>query len=563
MKSSNKFWSKIKLEHIIFALILILGLVVRFYNIQGRELWESDEAAYGNSARGVILITKWLAENFQEIISGDESLSSVVKYMHQRGAFWSPGVKPGWVIQLATLYLLFGVHDFLGIFLSASWGTLIVIWVYLIAIRIGDNPSVGVASALFAAISGGMLVYSRSALSLTPVTFLSLFTIWLYLDPNREYAKRVFLCGTILGYAFTVHQSIFLVVGIFGIIEIISSISKRISINQLLLRLSIFGIGVSIIPVIAELISRIAIIAAGPGETTPSFFQQQFIKVSMVSDMWYPTIREWFVFPRVWWDLDGPLFVIGLVVGIIYSFGSYKKWKNWNIELLVLLMTLVPVLYWSINSGAEASTKGIQVSYPFLCILAGRGIGFIASHFQRYKWLSEVKFLPGFVFGFVFVFHSIWQISTLIPFLEIRGGYQNFVHEVAKFLEENEGKLTSKGACSMWNHWAFYVAQDRDQLSPAAVGAIEFSEWDDLGDYIIIDWRHPRRFSIHETDCDEEVAEFLKGQSPEISISNPLGAMPFQFWTSQGGSERFLYQAVIADPHHDDLTLYEIGHQNK
>jgi 4-amino-4-deoxy-L-arabinose transferase-like glycosyltransferase len=137
-------------EATLFAAVVAVAAVLRFWNLTALGLTHFDEGAYTTTGR-------WLAT------------------LGREGAAFQPTFSPPLFPSLVgAAFALFGVRDFVAVAVSAAAGSLTVGIVYLIG-RAWFGRAVGVAAALMLAAAEYHVVFSR--LALTDATFTLLFWV--------------------------------------------------------------------------------------------------------------------------------------------------------------------------------------------------------------------------------------------------------------------------------------------------------------------------------------------------------------------------------------------------
>ena len=110
--------SKIKKIHFCFFLILILGFILRFYNLSERSFDFYDEAYYANEASSIVIFLKYTLTNWKEIISGNIDKEEIrTRIIQNSPAIFGKSGKPVHALILSFGALLFGFNEFSFFFL--------------------------------------------------------------------------------------------------------------------------------------------------------------------------------------------------------------------------------------------------------------------------------------------------------------------------------------------------------------------------------------------------------------------------------------------------------------
>lgn len=163
----------------LLLLILILAAFLRFYNIQNSGLKFYDEGVY-------LIEGSWL--------NGD------VFYNY---SYLAP-LKPLHSALVAVGLRIFGYNDYSGLVISAFFGTLTVLVVYLIGKHLHDWKT-GILASFILSIMGLHIVYSRTILSEVNMTFFFSLAFLFYILAKKTNKNLFFvLSGILFGAAFEI-----------------------------------------------------------------------------------------------------------------------------------------------------------------------------------------------------------------------------------------------------------------------------------------------------------------------------------------------------------------------
>ena len=153
--------------------LLAVAAALRFWRLTDLGLTHFDEGSYAMTGR-------WLATFGRE------------GWIYQSGH--APGLFPTLV---GVFFLLFGVHDYVAIAVSALAGSLTVGLIYAVGREWLDEVT-GVLAALFLATAEYHLIYSRLALTDAWFTLLFWAALWAYFRAARTREPRWFVLAGVL-----------------------------------------------------------------------------------------------------------------------------------------------------------------------------------------------------------------------------------------------------------------------------------------------------------------------------------------------------------------------------
>ena len=193
---------------VLLAGILALAAVLRFYSLSGRGLIYWDEAKF--SLEGVRL------EAYLQAIFGHHAFLTAGKSVGT--------AKPTHALFIALAYAIFGIHDYVPLYMDAFASVVEVALAYFLGKRL-FGPIPGLVGALFLAVSEYDVLYARSALSESDADalFLAGVLVWVIgwdkqrsdsKQPARTPAMWLLLAGLFAGASFTANYrlSVYIVV---------------------------------------------------------------------------------------------------------------------------------------------------------------------------------------------------------------------------------------------------------------------------------------------------------------------------------------------------------------
>lgn len=208
-------------RYVVLGLILILAAGLRFHGIQSRGLTSDDEGLY----MGVVQTYSAAFSYVLGKLAGaqEESLGS---YLLKNGGNTILGMRPTIGVLGFLASLIVGVHDYTLIYVSAAFGVMGVICVYLFAKTVFDSARLGLLAAFFLAISPLHIAYSRTAYSDMTASTLAWYAMWLYVLATRESPqnnRKLWVSALLVGTAFVTHPSLFWPPVVFLISELCSA----------------------------------------------------------------------------------------------------------------------------------------------------------------------------------------------------------------------------------------------------------------------------------------------------------------------------------------------------
>ena len=140
-------------------LIFIVALLLFFYKVGYRPLWEFDEAMHGQIAKEMVLNGDWITPTFDGI------------------PFYDKPILHFWMVMLS--FSLFGINEFSARFPSVILGLGGVLLVYLWASRIYSRRA-GILSSLTLATSIEYIILSRNVIHDMSLAFFINLCLFLF-----------------------------------------------------------------------------------------------------------------------------------------------------------------------------------------------------------------------------------------------------------------------------------------------------------------------------------------------------------------------------------------------
>lgn len=383
-----------KIEHsrnilLVFSLITILclGVFFRFYNLRNEGLLLSDCAFQFREAKTIASLAKWTLTKS----CGIQKLS-LGEYLAIYGDAIPSLPKEGFLTFASLSLFIFGAKDYVILAVSAFFGTLTVILVYLIGKSLYDKIT-GVLAALILALSPYHVVYSRTGLSHITATFFLFLGFYFYilssLKNNASINKKIVLAGFSIGYAFTCHYALYPIFGLFLIFELLN---REITGKDKIKRLFIFY-AFALIPIFCfqiitffskEMIIRYSkiwilnpYISANKDKLFMTYFQQ--IK-SLFEGNLGPgkgTKQDIFFYPFCIWYYEGFLESILLSLGVlILTLRQIRKFARADFMIVVFFVYIL--LGYTIPNVKAA--RMLIIITPLIAIIVARTLMIIIKY---------------------------------------------------------------------------------------------------------------------------------------------------------------------------------------
>jgi hypothetical protein len=289
------------------------------------------------------------------------------------------------------------------------------------------------------AVSWFSVSYSRSGFPHTTATFFAYLAFYLYLlspeKGSKVYLNKfVFLYGLSLGLAFTSHYSLFWLLAMFGIIEIIYFFKNLRKESFLALkRILLWSLAV-IIPLafwqgITLLIkfwiysnaSYIALVKGASGEGHFITYLAQLFKQVSAGNRQTGYKGNILFYLEIIFKKEGILFLFSLVAGLLCLLrDSIRKPYKINI-LIITLYFLIPFFLWGLYSHYP-TTRTFSVALPAACAIIGFSFGWL---YTRFKYLAVILLAPLIV----------GQLVNTIPLLSYKSGFK----EAISYMRSHKG----------------------------------------------------------------------------------------------------------------------------
>ncbi len=351
-------------EKIILLFILSVACFLRFYALRSRGLIWPDEYMYFDA------ITKAFDALNDLRAAGGGWFSKIFALLSPVN---SPFGKPGhlFLCVLGTLFL--GVKLYIPLYVSAFFNLLIVYLIFSLAKKLYNIPAAFAASAIFS-VSAYNLIYARSAMAQSNASFFVMLGMYLYIISRKRQPLsflKSFLAGLSIGYAFTCHYSVGILVVTFVLYEsVVFFLSAPKDIKYSLKKAGILFCGMAVPLLFFELIYRIGYIILPASFYGVGYLKAMFTQASIASQGGY---GGWDFYTYLLWKQEGPIVILFLTIGVIFYINSFLRKKRFN-DLVILFWFLVPLFFWSFTKRYGAVARSLAPCLPAVALISGRAV---------------------------------------------------------------------------------------------------------------------------------------------------------------------------------------------
>jgi len=172
-----------KNEAFLILILIALCLMLFFFRLGARPLWDIDEGKHAVTSKEMILSEDWITPKF----NGEPFYDKPVFY--------------NWLVALA--FLVFGFTEFAARLPAAVLGSGCVIITYLLGKKL-YNPSIGFLGAVILATSVEFIILSRTVVHDISLVFFITFALYLFYigyKDNRHRKRNLLLFYGALGFA--------------------------------------------------------------------------------------------------------------------------------------------------------------------------------------------------------------------------------------------------------------------------------------------------------------------------------------------------------------------------
>jgi hypothetical protein len=321
----NHFWKFCKTHKfgLIVSVILLIAVILRFYNYGGRWGLAYDQAHDA-------ILAKYALENHKLPLVGPFSSAGPF----QTGGEWY------WMIMLATFFYPYAIIT-PWVFLTI----LSVLFIYIIIVigRELINREFGLLAGLLGAFSTAQIAQSTNLTNQTPLAIIAVLAIWTMVRyVKTKKIKYLFSLGFLVSFAVTIHLQGAL---LFLLPLSLLLFSGKPSVRNIL----ILFVGI-LLPLLPLLIFDIQNNFVNSHNMIQYYLHDQYkISLDVLGRRWLTYAGVFW--PNTWSHVIGGNLAIGyiLTIGVLlvtsYAFLKKKIQKEWGILLMSFLLTVIVIRY--------------------------------------------------------------------------------------------------------------------------------------------------------------------------------------------------------------------------
>lgn len=534
----------------LLALILLVGVGLRFWGLGSRGLILFDAAYYANAAKTPAYALEWL---------GDRSATkgSLREYLQERGAIGFP-LKPGYVLLLAAGFLVAGVRDFVVLGISAGVSLFTIVVIYVIGRRFFDGATAVTAAALFT-VSGNSVAFARTGYAQATAVLVLAFATYSYLrsaEAGPAVSRWLVAAGLASGFGLLVHQASVLGIAAFFLADLGRVVIQRelswVSWRQ---RALWFGAGLLAPYALAALVYRLAggsllaldAVSVAAGALRIAEGARELVGIQLArSGGWTGVLGENAEFlARMFATLETPLFWGAALAGL--GVLTWRAIRHRSLACLLLTgQVLIPFLYGVV---VYSTLKAVQVGLPALALAGGLALGGIARRLTDQAPRRAAAIATFLVVG-VLALGVVW----VRPWVAYRTGYQEMVRQLIAYMAREGGTLSVPDQGNLAPLLAFYLGEAVRSLPAGFKGRIEFTGHG--GDYAVVDYQR-----LIKGD-PEPLRRLVDGRQVVVRVANVEAMLPVYHVHRAVPTARFpSYRVVLACAPCDEMapiTVYDL-----
>jgi len=407
----------ISVNFLIFLVILVFSIFLRFYNLKNRGVLLWDEGVRLNNVLFLNDMINFLKRNFRKIINREVDLKEAVEKFrgthvlgHTLSVFfnWLFGkIMKKFVIGALYSHAFFGILSIFGVF-------------FLTKLVFGIKTAL--LATFIISISGYHLMYSRS---IYPGTIFETFYIgatyfYILSLKSSEDLSMFYLtfCGILVGLTFLIYSRHFYIPLFFLFYELIVFLTEMsfVTVSRVVVLVTSM-----LLPQL--LVESVYIILKEFGYPHPTYFRQLFYDSGNVSlpDLRFPFLR---MHLENFYYLDG-FIIIFTLLGSIFMVRSYYFTKQ-IIYLIFLTQFWVPFFIWSSRSHKIGREAIISVR---LTGWANSPPRLMSSSLYSMAIISAIglSVLPDKLLYFVIFLLIVSRIRVLKRIVKLRSGFKQAI----------------------------------------------------------------------------------------------------------------------------------------
>lgn len=370
------------------TVILLCGVLLRFYQIAQVEVTEPNVAGYMVITQAMAILADWTWDNAGQVFAGHYDANEVKELFARKGVSYEMPYysKPFYDVQNFIVYKLSGGHYRSLIWLTAIWGSLTIVNIGLIA-RSLWGAEAGVWAAGVFALSGSAIAYARDGLAHSASLFLFSLGLLLFLQmlTRQHKGKSALAIGVIWGLALTTHPNtlplICICLAYAGWREL-----GRGGLLKGVVHGGTFGVGILAVAGLFELFyiglhhflaDVFMVMQDQTYWPTMTYFGQIRSHFGLVMTGPFPLLAKVYTYVVVLWAFEGVFVWLAIVMASVACL--YRGFSQRREDLLPLALFWVPLLFF-ILSNNTADFRYIAALLVPAVLLAGRGIEWAVEH---------------------------------------------------------------------------------------------------------------------------------------------------------------------------------------
>jgi len=427
-------------QHWLIFLIILMAGFIRFYDLVQRGLVISDAGFYGNIAKTPIYVL-----NFLEKGGSISDVNGILEFLKGNSCVFH-SEKPGHTFLIFISFLIFGIHDWAILLVSALSGVISVSMVYLIGNRF-FSKEVGVISATFLALSGFMVAFSRTGHPQMDTMLMVAVMLYFYFRYNQDGEKLyLYFSAATMGIGLLFHPTFLIVlcpIVLHFFFDYIGNRERRPERSAFFVSLLLFALPI----LLEEAVFLFANMLSDKHEilgVVPYFFHKTAMQEAANQNAdFFSGLNFFFEMMKM---TDGLFWALFFILALL--FGSFQGIRRKNPCLYILGAQVVLSL--ALWSWKYPTAKVLPVCYPALSLLAGYSVWEIMSK-SRFKNL-------GLAVAMISVVLSV-NYAYLKGQLTLSAQYKQAVLLTKEIVERDGGVFRAKDHEALKGMLSFYMPQ--------------------------------------------------------------------------------------------------------
>lgn len=417
-----------KVSYLLLIIIIFIAAFLRFYHIQDKCFFFTDEAA---NSREAIFVKDIFNHTIKSLSFKNITAKERANYISNNlGGLPLTNPKPGH----ATLIALFGnftegLKDYTGSLMSATFGLATIILIFFLGKSL-YSPKVGILSAFLLSISGYHLLYSREGIGEINTLFFFVLANILYIQSIKNKYFSIWylgLSGFFIGIAYSCHYRWVLMPFFFYVYELYFFYGKKpyFSIENIK-RITTLSLTMLLPFAIYESFCHLLLIIyrkAGIVFPFRTYLELLFDNFFRFGSSVAFNIQDFIAYPYYLYKLEG------MVICILLLYGIYKLARNYvSFNFIIFFQFFVSLIFFGLHSA----------DFPRFFVIALPSIFLIIS-----KALADFIKPKNIIFMVILVLICIFSLPHINSILSLNSGLRkafNFLSEqgVTKHITTHE-----------------------------------------------------------------------------------------------------------------------------